>query len=637
MTLPTEAVTLAGSGLVFINQYDASVSEAYRSAIITAENVLQSHFTNPVTASVDFTFAPLSAGSTAENIFSQTNVSYSSLAAALKSHAVTADDRLAANGLPSTDPSNGAGFAIANPQARILGLAVQSNKTDDTVTLNSNLPFSFGQDAVGAIEHELTEGVFGRTSSLGVAGTQWEPLDLYRFTAGGQRDVTGGADGVTTFFGLDAAHVSSLAYHNSVSASGVFDGQDLGDWSGTRGDAFGPGGPNSPGSISATDLQVLDVLGWNSTPFTPAADDFASSLTDVIHPFGQIAVGGSATGTLQQAGDHDWFAVTLLGGDTFTITESGHAGGGGTVGDPFLQLRDSGGNVVASNDDISSTNPDSRLSFAAATGGLYYVDAGGFVDGYSGTYTVSLAQTAGPSLPPAISSAFAIVTRASAISPANIVLASAINIATAAATMTTNQAIAEIVQGAQTTTSVATLAYEFFIGKAPSSGGMDYLISPTGPNPNNLNAAYYQAFSLENRYINFAVNLGKVGEGNTAFTAKYGALTLFEATRTAYATIFGEAPSDAKLHAILDPTTVLNGVTFSRSDYFAYYGQDGANGIGTKAAMVGYLLAEAEKADVGTYALSNDAFLTDVALHNAPFGVDLVGVYNQPGFVFHPG
>jgi serralysin len=165
---------------------------------------------------------------------------------------------------------------------------------------------------------------------------------------------------------------------------------------------------------------------------------------------------------------------------------------------------------------------------------------------------------------------------------------------------------------------------------------MDYLVSPTGPNPKNLNAAQYQSFSLENRYINFAVNLGKVGEGNAAFTAKYGGLTLFEATRNAYATIFGEAPSDAKLHAILDPTTVLNGKTFTRSAYFAYYGQDGVNGIGTKAAMVGYLLAEAEKADLGVYAKSNDAFLTDVALHNAPFGVDLIGAYNQPGFVFHP-
>jgi serralysin len=187
------------------------------------------------------------------------------------------------------------------------------------------------------------------------------------------------------------------------------------------------------------------------------------------------------------------------------------------------------------------------------------------------------------------------------------------------------------------TSSVATLSYEFFTGKAPSSGGMDFLVSPTGPNANNLNSAYYQSFSLENRYINFAVNLGKVGEGKTAFTAAYGALSLFEATRTAYAKIFGEAPSDTKLHALLDPTTVLNGQTFTRADYFAYYGGDGANGIGTKAAMVGYLLAEAVKADVGTFALSNDAFLADVALHNAAFGVDLVGQYSQPSFVFHPG
>ena len=393
MTLPTEAVTLAGSGLVFINRYDASVTDAYRSAIITAENFLQSHFTNSVTASVDFLFAPLGAGTTAQNNFSQTDVSYSSFVTALRGHVGTTDDQLAVNGLPTTDPSNGAGFALPNPEARILGLAVQTNKIDDTVTLNSSLPFSFGQDAVGAIEHELTEGVFGRTSSLGITGTRWEPLDLFRFAGSGLRDYTGGSDGLTTYFGVDSNHLSSLAYHNSVSVSGVVDSSDLGDWSGTRGDAFGPGGPNSPGSISATDLQVLDVLGWNSAPFVPAADDFASSLTDVAHPFGQVSVGGSATGTLQQAGDHDWFKVQLLAGGTYTINESGHAGGGGTVGDTFLNLRDSFGNVVASNDDISTTNPDSRLVFSVTSGGTYYVDAGGFVDGYTGSYTVSVSQS----------------------------------------------------------------------------------------------------------------------------------------------------------------------------------------------------------------------------------------------------
>ena len=54
MTLPTEAVTLAGSGLTFINTYDATVTAAYRTAVITAENVLQAHFTNQLTVSVDF-------------------------------------------------------------------------------------------------------------------------------------------------------------------------------------------------------------------------------------------------------------------------------------------------------------------------------------------------------------------------------------------------------------------------------------------------------------------------------------------------------------------------------------------------------------------------------------------------------
>ena len=396
MTLATEAVTLAGSGLVFINSYDSSVSDAYRSAVLTAENFLQSHFTNPTTVSVEFLFQPLGAGSSASNSFGTVSVSYAAFAAALRTNATTADDQLAVNGLPATDPSRGAGFAIPASEARILGLAAQTNKIDDTVTLNSNLGFTFGQDAVGAIQHEITEGVFGRISSLGFEGTRWNPLDLFRFTANGQRDLTGGSDGIATFFGVDSNHVSALAYHNAISATGVFDGQDLGDWDHTRGDAFGPGGPNSPGAISAVDLQVLDVLGWNATPFVAAADDFASSLSDAARPFGVLTVGGSATGVLQQAGDHDWFAVQLTGGTTYTINLSGRTGGGGTLADSFLRLHDAFGTVLASNDDIvDGTNPDSRIVFTAPAGGTYYVDAGGFVDGYAGSYRVSVSQTGG--------------------------------------------------------------------------------------------------------------------------------------------------------------------------------------------------------------------------------------------------
>jgi Ca2+-binding RTX toxin-like protein len=190
-----------------------------------------------------------------------------------------------------------------------------------------------------------------------------------------------------------------------------------------------------------------------------------------------------------------------------------------------------------------------------------------------------------------------------------------------------SQALVEIVAKAGATTSVATLAYEFFTGKIPSQAGIDYLVSPTGPNSNNLNSAYYQSFNLENRYINFAVNLGRDGEGKAAFAAKYAALSLFDATREAYRTIFGAVPTDAKIHDLIDTRVI----------YFASYGGDGQNGIGTKAAMVGWLLAEAQKADLGVMVRANDAWLTDLADGSAPFAIDILDTgkgYWKADFIF---
>jgi hypothetical protein len=222
-----------------------------------------------------------------------------------------------------------------------------------------------------------------------------------------------------------------------------------------------------------------------------------------------------------------------------------------------------------------------------------------------------------------LATAYQNVLRTAATSADETWLASVPVTSTAAGQTAMAQAIAQIVAKADATTSVATLAYQFFTGAIPSQAGIDYLVSPGGGNANNLNSDYYQAFSLENRYINFAVNLGKLGAGRASFEAKYGQLDLLEAAKTAYATIFGSVASDAKAHALID----------SRVDYFAVYGGDGPNGIGTKAAMVGWLLAEAAKGDIGTYAKSNDAFLTDLA-DGASFAVDIVGVYGRPEYAY---
>ncbi len=193
--------------------------------------------------------------------------------------------------------------------------------------------------------------------------------------------------------------------------------------------------------------------------------------------------------------------------------------------------------------------------------------------------------------------------------------------------LTQAAAIGEVVKAAVATTSVATLSYEFFTGKIPTQVGVDFLISPTGPNTTNLNSAYYAQFDVVNRYINFAVNLGKNGEAKDSFLAKYGSMSLIDATKEAYKTIFGATPTDAKVHALID----------TRVDYLAYYGGDGASGIGTKAAMVGFLLAAAATEHVGVLAKSNDAWLADLADGAAPFAVNIVDPangYYKADFVF---
>jgi len=400
MPFASETVTLGGSGMVFNNNYGSGVNATFRTTIVAAENFLQSHFSNAVTLSVSFDAQGLPQSVAGENSFSSSavnHVSYAALTGALRAHASTADDLAAVAALPASDPTGGQGFTVAAGMARILGFAGPGHGgIDDSVILNSSLPFTYGADALGVIEHELTEGAMGRIGGLGIADNgSWGPMDLFRFTASGQRDYTGGRDGQATFFSVDGQQVlTQFKYHNSVSTSGRFDGFDFADWDNTRGDAFGPGGPGSPSSMSATDLRVMDVLGWTPTGSAPppaAADDFANSLADTSHPFGQVAINGSSSGDLETAGDRDWFRVQLAAGTTYLLSLQGLHGGGGTLEDPFLRLHDASGALLAQNDDIvDGVNRDSQLSYKAPASGTYYVEAGAFNDSYSGTYTVSL-------------------------------------------------------------------------------------------------------------------------------------------------------------------------------------------------------------------------------------------------------
>ena len=91
---------------------------------------------------------------------------------------------------------------------------------------------------------------------------------------------------------------------------------------------------------------------------------------------------------LDTKADHDWYRVSLLAGKNYQFdmkkTTAGPAGL-----DAFLNLRDLNGKVLASHDDISMQNRDSRLVYFNTLKGDYFIDASSWSEKSSGAYTLS--------------------------------------------------------------------------------------------------------------------------------------------------------------------------------------------------------------------------------------------------------
>lgn len=109
--------------------------------------------------------------------------------------------------------------------------------------------------------------------------------------------------------------------------------------------------------------------------------------------------GNSVEVTIDTLGDHDWYAVTLVAGTTYVFHTTAIAG---QNPDTFLNLRDSSGSVVASDDD-GGDGTYSVIRFTATSSGTFYIDAGTFNDLSTGSYQLSMTAVpaAGSDLLPA--------------------------------------------------------------------------------------------------------------------------------------------------------------------------------------------------------------------------------------------
>ncbi|MDB5457897.1 MAG: rsaA, partial [Caulobacter sp.] len=199
----------------------------------------------------------------------------------------------------------------------------------------------------------------------------------------------------------------------------------------------------------------------------------------------------------------------------------------------------------------------------------------------------------------------------------------AVALETQAGLRTDISARAFVINGADQDTAVAALSYQFFTSALPSAAGMSYLVNST-VNLTDLNDAYYSAFNLENRYINFASNLGVVGEGMTAFAAAYGAMTFDQVVDAAYEKIIGSAYANAPTAAKADIASRLPYFTALANQNFATQTQ---RDLAIRAEVVGYIMAEGMKADVGIYAASMNKFSLALINGTATYGVDLIAAY----------
>jgi hypothetical protein len=311
-----QTVSYAGSGLVFNNTYDGTVSAAYRSAVVAAENFFQSHFTDSVTINISFTTGTGSgwAGQNTTEGFLET---LTTLKNALASHETSSDDITAVNSLSGvTDPANGqASYFVSTAEEKALGLSNYTG-TDGTVLLNSGLTYFYNgtpiageYDAISVLEHEISE-VMGRIGQLG-NNNWWGLLDLFRYSSPGHRDL-----GTTTdYFSVDG---QTLLTQYDPKGQG-----DAADWNGLVSvpggyDSFGSATTGKNGIVTGADLREMDILGWTRVTGPKVASVSTSPVSGDLGPGSTVAITLHFTGAVTVAGGTPTIALNNGGTATYS-------------------------------------------------------------------------------------------------------------------------------------------------------------------------------------------------------------------------------------------------------------------------------------------------------------------------------
>jgi hypothetical protein len=267
--------------------YDGSTASApsgFFTAVNAAVQYWEQELTNPITVTIHFGWgeangAAITGSSVGESQSAGLNFSYAVVQQALANAALSPDDVESVGSLPAIDPTGNRGLFVSLAEAAALGLPTGGGQVAGYVGLNASDSYNFDPanrsgggnfDAIGALEHEISE-VLGRLAFSGEVmngSSTYAPLDLFRYTGPGALASFPAAANLSIDGGSD------LQLPFNAPSSG-----DAGDWSQfVQGDSFGGATPGLELTISATDLQVMDILGYTlAHPTRP----YSSGVTDL--------------------------------------------------------------------------------------------------------------------------------------------------------------------------------------------------------------------------------------------------------------------------------------------------------------------------------------------------------------------